>query len=144
MALLNSVTKVVAKALPSTISPKAHAMVDFITVGTFVAAAALFWRRNKRAAVAALICGGADLAVSLLTDYPGGVNRVISYAAHRDIDLGLAGLFATMPDFLAFQEDREKNFFALQGAAITALAEVTNFPPVEDEEQLHSGRAKAA
>ena len=128
MAMLNKVAQIVMKPVPKTVSPKMHSMIDLITVGTFLAGAGLFWRRNKRAAMAALICGVADLGVTLLTDYPGGVDRVISYRTHRDIDLGLAAMFATMPEFLAFRDEPERKFFLMQGALITVLSEVTQFP----------------
>src|SRR5215470_12372389 len=44
---------------------------------------ALFWRRNKRATVASLICGAAEVAVAALTDYPGGVKHAISFPLQR-------------------------------------------------------------
>src|SRR5690348_9022935 len=102
MPILNSLAKVVAKPLPRMLTPKAHALVDYITAGTFLIGAGLFWHRNKRAALAALICGGSKLGVSLLTDYPGGVTRVIDFRIRREIDSGLAAMIATMPEFLAF------------------------------------------
>jgi hypothetical protein len=139
--MLNTLAQIAMKPIPRSVSPKAHSIVDFITVGTFLAGAALFWRHNKRAAVASLVCGAADLAVTLLTDYPGGVDRVISYRAHRDIDLGLAAMFATMPDFLAFSDEREKKFFLLQGALTTALAETTQFPEAEQPKEKSATRA---
>src|SRR5437660_1888113 len=119
MPILNSLAKVVAKPIPRMISPKAHAIVDYITVGSFLMSAGWFWSRNKRAALAALICGGAELAINLLTDYPGGVKKVISFRTHCEIDLGLAAMAATMPEFLAFNDDDEKKFFLAQGALIT-------------------------
>lgn len=128
MPLLNSLVKVAAKPIPRMISPQAHAIVDYVMVGSFFATAAWFWRRNKRAAVASLICGGARLAVSLLTDYPGGVRKVIRFHTRREIDLGLAAMTATMPEFLAFKDEPQKNFFVLQGIVTTAANELTQFP----------------
>src|SRR5438477_7759382 len=122
MPILNSLTKVVAKPLPRMVSPKAHAVVDYMLMS-----AGYFWQRNKRAALAALICGGAELAVSLLTDYPGGVKKVITFRKHGEIDLGLAAMSATMPEFLAFKDDSEKKFFVAQGALITVATEITQF-----------------
>jgi hypothetical protein len=68
-----------------------------------------------------------ELAVSLLTDYPGGVKKAISSRVHRDIDLGLAAMTATMPEFFAFEDESETKFFLVQGAVITAVAEMTQF-----------------
>jgi hypothetical protein len=90
--------------------------------------AAWLWPRNKRATLAALICGGAELALGLLTKYPGGVKKAISFHTHGEIDLGLAAMVATMPEFLAFKDDNEKKLFLAQGAIITAVRELTQFP----------------
>jgi hypothetical protein len=128
MPVLNSVVKIAAKPLPRVISPKAHAVLDYVIVGSFFATAAWFWRRNKRAALASLICGSARLAISLLTDYPGGVHGAIRFHTRREIDLGLAAMTATMPEFLAFQDEPQKNFFVVQGVLTTAANELTQFP----------------
>jgi hypothetical protein len=128
MPLTNSLAKVVAKPLPRMVSPKAHAVADYVTVGAFLMGAGFFWQRSKRAALGALICAGAELAVNLLTDYPGGIKKVISFRTHREIDLGLAAMTATMPEFLAFKDDSERKFFLAQGMLITAASELTQFP----------------
>jgi hypothetical protein len=144
MSILNSLAKVVAKPLPKMVSPRAHAIVDYITVGAFLMSAGFFWQRSKRAALAALICGGAELAVSLLTDYPGGVRKVISFRTHGEIDLVLAAMTATMPESLAFKDDSEKNFFLVQGALITAATELTQFPKKAQRAEKGMRRARAA
>jgi hypothetical protein len=145
MPILNSLAKVVAKPLPRVISPKAHAVVDYVMVGSFLMGAGFFWQRSKRAALAALICGGAELAVSLLTDYPGGVSKVINFRTHGEIDLGLAAMTATMPQFLAFNDDSEREFFLAQGALITAAKELTLFPEkAQPTEKRGKRRAQAA
>lgn len=125
MAVLNSLTKIVAKPIPRIVSRKTHAMVDYANVGLFLGTAALFWRRNRRAAMASLICGGAELALVLLTDYPGGVNKVISFSTHRELDYSLAAMAASMPESLAFEGHDETKFFRVQGALITLLGELT-------------------
>src|SRR5207245_8928116 len=84
-------------------------------------AGAMFWSRSKRAALSALFCGGAELAVSLLTDYPGGVKRVISFPMHGKIDMGFAAMAATMPEFMAFEDAPETTLCRAQGASIQAV-----------------------
>ena len=128
MAIINKAARVAAKPFPDVISPKVHAILDYVTAASFLISAAVFWRRNKRAAVAALVSGAAELAVSLLTDYPGGVMKGINFKTHRDIDLGLATMIATMPKFLAFKDEGERKFFTAQGAVITVATELTRFP----------------
>src|SRR5437879_11747905 len=96
MPILNNVAKAVAKPLPRIISPKAHAVADYMTVGSFFMAGAMFWSRSKRAALSALFCGGAELAVSLLADYPGGGKRVISFPMNGKMSMGRASHAATI------------------------------------------------
>jgi hypothetical protein len=140
MPLLNSAARMVAKPVPRIVSPEAHAIIDYMTVGSFFMSALWFWRRSKRAAIAALISGGAELAVSLLTDYPGGVMKIIAFRKHRDIDFGLGAMTATLPEFLAFQDEPEKKFFLVQGAIITIVSELTSVPG----KSAHAERKHAA
>ena len=128
MPLLNTAARMLAKPVPRIVSAEAHAILDYIMVGSSFMSALWFWRKSKRAAVAALISGGAELAVSLLTDYPGGVMRIISFRKHREIDFGLGAMTATLPEFLAFQDEPEKKFFLIQGAMISVLSELTTVP----------------
>jgi hypothetical protein len=127
MPVLNSVAGAVSSRMPKALSPKAHAIADYIVVGSLLVAGALFWRKNKRAALSALICGGAELALNLLTDYPGGVRKVIHPRTHEKIDLGLAAMTAAMPEFMEFDDDKERHFFLLQSGAVTVLANLTEF-----------------
>jgi len=126
MAMLNSVAKAVTKPMPRMISPKSHAMLDYVTAGLFLAGAGFFWRRNKRAAIASLISGTAVAAVSALTEYPGGVNGVFGLEKHRSIEVGLAAMVATMPEFFSFGNEPEKNFFRMQGVLMTCISELTD------------------
>ena len=128
MPILNTAVQIAAKPFPRAISPKAHAIIDYITVGSFFMTAVWFWRSSKRAAIASLISGGAELAISLFTNYPGGVKKVINFRTHRDIDFGLAAMTATMPEFFAFKDERERKFFLGQGAMIAGVTELTRFP----------------
>jgi hypothetical protein len=144
MPILNTVAKVAIKPVPPVLSPKAHSIADYMIVGSFFACAGWFWPRSKRAALAALICGAAELAVNLLTDYPGGIRKLISFRGHRDIDLGLAAMTATMPEFLAFKDDSERKFFLAQGALITGISELTQFPEKTLRAEKKGKRSKAA
>jgi hypothetical protein len=127
MPLADRATRLVANRLPKVIGPRAHAVADYTTAGAFALMGAMFWRTNKRASVGALLCGAAITATSLLTDYPGGVKRVISFPTHGRIDAGLAGLTAAMPNFLAFSDEEEARYF--RGAALveTLIAGITDF-----------------
>jgi hypothetical protein len=90
--------------------------------------------------VASLLCGTSELAVMLLTDYPGGVKRFLSFQTHRELDYALAALYATIPDSLALEGANARRFFRLQGALITLLGELTQSSAVPAKRQ----RARAA
>jgi hypothetical protein len=126
---LNRLAKIVAKPIPKVVTPRVHSIVDYVTAGVFFGSAVWFWSRNKRAAMASLICGGTELALTLLTDYSGERKNSISFPTHRDVDYGLAAMVATMPESLAFKDTDESKFFRAQGAFITLLGEVTKTPP---------------
>jgi len=127
MALTQTAANMVADKLPKVLDAKTHAIMDYVTAAGFAAMAAMFWGRNKRAAIGAAMCAGAITATSLLTDYPGGVKRVISFPTHGRIDVGLAGMTAAIPTFMAFTDEDEAKYF--RGAALmeTVITGLTDF-----------------
>jgi len=141
MAMFNNVVKMAVKPLPDVITPRGHALIDYMIAGVFFATAGLFWRPNKRAAVASLLCGSAQLGVSMLTDYPGGVRRAIRFSTRRKLDLGLAAMTTGMPEFLNFKDQPQQKFFTTQGVLITVATELTRFPKTRDDEWTQRRRA---
>ncbi len=135
MAMLNNLVKMAVKPLPNVISPRGHAVLDYMIAGAFLATAGLFWKRNKRAAVSSLLCGGAQLGVTLLTDYPGGLRPAIRFSTRRKLDLGLAAMTAAMPEFLKFEDEPERRFFTAQGVVMTVANELTRFPARDEDER---------
>jgi hypothetical protein len=127
MPSLNSLAKVAVKPIPKVISPRSHSIAGYITAGSLLASAAWLWRRNRRAALAALVCGGTELVVNLATDYSGRGRKVIPFNARRELDLGLAGILATVPELLEFRDEPEKNLFLAHGAALTVVSELTQY-----------------
>jgi hypothetical protein len=127
MPMLYAAADNLTRRLPKLISPKTHAIVDYATIGAFLVAGAVFWRTNRPAARAALVCAGAELALNLLTDYPGGVTKTVGFPVHGKVDLGLAALTATMPELLNFRGGR--SFFLAQSGITTAVANLTRFNP---------------
>lgn len=126
MPALNMATRIATAPLPRILPPNGHAVVDFLTAGIFLGSAAWLWKKNRRAAVAALLCGSAELAVNLLTDYDGLRRKPFGLGIHRHLDFGLAAMTALMPEMLRF-DNAEKTFFVAQGAFMTATNQVTRF-----------------
>jgi len=141
MSLLRRGVAVAAGRMPKIIKPQAHAVIDYLVAGTFVINAALCWRRNTRVAVSSLICGGMMATNSVLTDYPGGIWRVMSFQTHGKVDAGFAALTAAMPRLMAFSDDAESKFFTVQSIAETAVTAMTDFDcyehPASDRLRRH-------
>jgi hypothetical protein len=127
MPILDQAAKFATNKLPKVITPKTHAIIDYAMAASFFGMAAFFWRRNKRAALSALICGAAESVTALCTDYPGGVVKEITFETHGAIDFGLSGMVASLPGMLRFSHEREARFFRMQGVALSAVAGLTDF-----------------
>ena len=137
MPFLQKSLTVVAPRLPKIVRPRTHAVLDYAIVGSFVISAALFWRRNKRAALSSLVCGGANALNLMLTNGPGGKYPLLNYRTHGSIDAGLAGLTAAMPRLLDFADEPEARFFAAQAMVKTVVTGATDF---SHEPRQGSGR----
>lgn len=127
MPLWQQGAKFAARKMPDVINPTTHAVLDYVVAGSFFLKAALLWSRKRRAAAGALICGGAALANALVTDYPGGVFRKISYRTHGRNDAAIAGFTASAPRLLGFAKDEEATFFSVEAVVETVVTELTNF-----------------
>ncbi len=139
MALLDIGTRALSNRLPKVISPKTHAIIDYASVGAFVVMGALFWKRDqKRAAISSWVCGAQQATLAMLTDFPGGVAKVVSYDTHLKIDAGFAGLVGTAPNLLGFSDEWPSIFFRSQGVAIAATTGMS------EEEPEYGYRRRAA
>jgi hypothetical protein len=127
MGLLESGVKAVSGQMPKMITPTVHAVIDYAMAGSFFIAGALLWRRNRKAAIASIACGVAELATAAITEYPGGIKPMISFHTHERVDAGLASVVGAMPIALNFANDPEAKLFRAQGIAIAAVAGLTEF-----------------
>ena len=144
MPFLDKAARGIADRLPTVISPRTHAVIDYATAGTFLAMGGLLWRKNRRAALASLICGGSELLTSVLTDYPGGVTKAISFPLHGRIDAGLATMVGTMPNFLGFDDTAQSRFFRLQAIGIAAVTGLTDFTGTGERRQVKKIQRRTA
>ena len=136
MPILHHAARWTTNRLPKVINPTAHAIIDYATAASFFGMAALFWNRNKRAAVSSIICGAAQTITAMLTDYPGGVTDAISYETHGSIDFGISGLVASLPDMMRFSDDPESRFFRIQGTALAVITGLTDFTGTGERKQM--------
>jgi hypothetical protein len=141
MALIETGIRTVANRMPKVITPKAHAIIDYAIAGSFFLMGALFWRRNKRAAVASMALGAAKTATAMMTDYPGGISPVISFETHGKIDAGMAGMIGLVPTLLVFGGESEAMFFRGQAVATAAVTAMTDFEAGSSEKPRRRRRA---
>lgn len=113
--------------VPKVIDPATHAVLDYLTAGSFLAMGFAWMRRHPRASTLAFINGASVLAASLLTDYPGGVWRKLSFRTHGMLDVMQASMSASMPALMGFGTDPEAQFFHAQAALEAGVLAATDF-----------------
>lgn len=126
MALLSSATDAATRRLPKFVSPDLHRTADYLISGVLIASGVSLLRNNRRAAYAALACGGSLLGLSLVTRYPGQGRRFVGFSRHGKTEIGVAFVLAALPEILRLEKGTSQ-FFAVNAAAITALANLTDF-----------------
>jgi hypothetical protein len=127
MTIAQTGMNLMSKRLPKIIDPKTHAIIDYVVAGIFVAAGAVYWKRNRRAAVGSFVCGAATAMNAMVTDYPGGVWKALDYQRHGRIDAGLVGAVGTMPTLMGFSDDEEARFFKVQSMTEAVVTALTDF-----------------
>src|SRR5215471_8971850 len=118
MPLINKAVETAGKRLPKVILPKAHAIFDYVQLAGFTVMGILFWKKNRRASVAAFCCAAAEATNALLTDYPGGVKDILSFETHGKIDAFMAGAITTLPNLLGFGSEPQAKHFRIRGGVI--------------------------
>ena len=114
-------------AVPKVIDPSTHAVLDYVTAATFLAAGVAMRERHPRASKLAFINGIAVLGLSMMTDYPGGLFRTLSFRTHGAIDVLQAGMSACGPAMMGFAQDPEAQLFHTQAAVEAAVIAATDW-----------------
>lgn len=109
------------------ISPGRHAMLDYTVAGSFLALAWSLRDSNRRASMLAMLNGGMVLGMSLLTNYPGGVIRKLSFKAHRTGDIVQAALAGVGPVLFGFANTPEAKYFYSQAASEAGVIAATDW-----------------
>jgi hypothetical protein len=114
------------RMVPAVISPAQHAVLDYGVAATFFGVGAALWSRHRPAARLAFLNGAMVLGMSLLTNYPGGVYRTLSFKGHRTGDIVQAALAGFGPALFGFSGDPEARYFygqALSEAGVIAATD---------------------
>jgi hypothetical protein len=109
------------------ITPAGHAVLDYSVAATFFAMGTAFARRHPTASALAFVNGAMVLGMSLLTDYPGGLYRTLSFRAHRTGDIVQAALAGFGPLLLGFAGDPEARYFYGQACSEVGVIAATDW-----------------
>lgn len=112
------------------ISTKTHAMLDYLTVGAFLALPRLMG--SSREFTNAVTCGAlGKLGYTLLTRHEGGVVKVIPMTAHLWLDAVMGAGLMAMPHFFDESCAARRAFEALGAFDILAapLTQTSHEPP---------------
>jgi hypothetical protein len=115
------------KQLARVISPSQHAVLDYGVAATFLAFGFAVMPRHRSAAALAFLNGAMVLGMSLLTDYPGGVFRTLSFRGHRTGDVAQAALAGLGPVLFGFAKDPEAKYFYGQAASEAGVIAMTDW-----------------
>lgn len=127
----------IVKHRPKVISARTHAVMDHVQAGANFLAAALLWKRNRKASVAALALGAGVLANALMTDYPLGVFRNYGFKVHGVFDYGVAAASSALPELLGLRHTPETRYFRLQGSGEAAIASLTDYSDTTGARRRH-------
>lgn len=114
-------------AIAKAISPAQHAVLDYGVAATFFAFGFSVLSRHRSAAALAFVNGAMIVGMSMLTDYPGGVFRALSFRAHRTGDIAQAALAGLGPILFGFANHREAKYFYGQAASEAGVIAATDW-----------------
>ena len=109
------------------ISPAQHAVLDYAVAATFCGVGFALRRRNPTAANLAFANAGMIVAMSMLTNYPGGVFRSLSFRGHRAGDMVQAVVAGAGPVLLGFGDKPEANYFYAQALSEAGVIAATDW-----------------
>lgn len=124
------------------LNPTTHAVLDYGLAILFLLAPALFGFSGVAASVSYAV-GVVYLAVSLLTQYPLGLFKLIPFPVHGVLESISAAAWIVIPWLFGFAEiPAARNFFILAGIGLLIVAALTNYraaqPAAARQERRHA------
>ena len=109
------------------ISPRMHGYLDFLTVILFLFAPTLFGL-NQVPAMLAYSLAVVHLIVTLASDFPFGIVKIISFTVHGWIERIVGPLLVAVPFILGFaNEEIARNFYIAAGFVIIIVGVLTDY-----------------
>lgn len=108
------------------ISPRIHAIIDYLLV-VFLLASPLIFGFTGRVALFTYVLGGLHLALTLLTNYSGGVAKIIPLPVHGLIEF-IVGLLLIIVAYCFLNNHPDaKHFFTAVSAVILVAFLLTDY-----------------
>ncbi|MET4105498.1 hypothetical protein [Hymenobacter sp. UYP22] len=102
------------------LSPAAHGILDYLTVAFFAMAPSLFNLHGTYATVCYVLAAG-YLVITLLTNFPLGLMRVIPFPVHGKLELVSGLVFLVSPFLFGFADDNMTARNLFMGAGVVFL-----------------------
>ena len=104
------------------ISPTLHGVLDYLTCGLFAMAPSLFGFTGTYATVCYLLAGG-YLVISLITNMPLGILKLLPFWLHGRLELVSGLVFIASPWLFGFAHDNgvARNFFVAMGVVFLVV-----------------------
>jgi len=119
------------------ISPRIHGYLDFLTVVIFLLAPTLLGL-SQLSAVLAYSLAVVHLIVTLTSDFPFGVVKLIPFAIHGWIERLVGPLLIAIPFILNFSDEEvARNFYIAMGIIIVIVGVFTNY-----QAEVRNGKIK--
>lgn len=127
MSVVSNALQGLENHLPKVIDSQTHGVIDYSHAALFLGASAFFWKRDRKAAIAALATGSFILVQSLLTDYPLGAKPVFSFKTHGEMDSAFVPAALSLPRLLGFGKNGAAWFFRANAIAEAFVVGMTDF-----------------
>ncbi len=113
------------------ISPRVHGYLDFLTVGIFLLAPTLLGL-SQLPAMLAYSLAGVHLLVTLASDFPFGVFKIIPFTIHGWIERLVGPSLIALPFIVGFaNEEMARNFYIAMGVIIIVVGLLTDYQGVK-------------
>jgi hypothetical protein len=134
--MTESGTSIGEQGMTKMLKPLPHAVIDYAWAGTMMAAPWLFgFSRNRKATTNAVVSGAGILALSLMTKYPLGAVKLVSFPTHGVIEAVAGVATATAPWLMGFSRNRSARWtHLLSGLGTLMVVAMTDYRAAEESE----------
>lgn len=115
------------------LKPAPHAIIDYAWAATMMAAPWIFgFKKNRKATINSVASGAAILGLSLVTRYPLGAIKLVSFPTHGVIEAIAGAATAIAPWTLGFSKNQCATMTHLaSGISTLAVVAVTDYQAAE-------------